>query len=165
MPHCRQAVRSGRLPRLERQSDTIVLDAHDQRLVPRLDGDLDVARLRMLDNVGQGLLHDSKYGNRRLRSQVELLRRISLGAVQSRASAAVRYLPAQGRKEPEVIEQAGAQIFNDPALDLDPGLQSLVQALEMRLHLRIAGGHAILEPGDVHPGGDQQPAELIVQLA
>src|SRR5256884_6986721 len=88
-----------------------------------------------------------------------------LGAVQSRASAAVRYLPAQGRKEPEVIEQAGAQIFNDPALDLDPGLQSLVQALEMRLHLRIAGGHAILEPGDVHPGGDQQPAELIVQYA
>src|SRR5256885_8784247 len=52
---------------LERQSDTIVPDAHDQRLVPRLDGDLDVARLRMLDNVGQGLLHDSKYGNRRLR--------------------------------------------------------------------------------------------------
>src|SRR5437773_12460606 len=114
MPHCRQAVRSGRLPRLERQSDTIVLDAHDQRLVPRLDGDLDVARLRMLDNVGQGLLHDSTYGNRRLRSQAELLRMTSLGAVQSRASAAVRYLPAPGRKAPELTAHAGETIFHDP---------------------------------------------------
>jgi len=40
-----------------------------------------------------------------------------------------------------------------------------MHALEMRLHLRIARGHAILEPGDVHPGGDQQPTELIVQFA
>jgi len=48
----------------------------------------------MLENVGQGLLHDPKYGNRRLRSQVELLRGISLGAMQSRAPADIRYLPA-----------------------------------------------------------------------
>jgi len=43
MPHRRQAVRSQRLTRLERQSDTIVPDAHDQRLMRRLDGNLDVA--------------------------------------------------------------------------------------------------------------------------
>src|SRR4029077_14032476 len=165
MPHRRQAVRSQRLTRLARQSDAIVPDAHDQRLVPRLDGNLDVVRACMLENVGQGLLHDSKYGNRRLRSQVELLRRISLGPIQFRASADIRYLPASGRKEPEVVEQGRAQMLDDAALVLDPGLQRLMHALEMRLYFRIAGGHAILDPGDVHPCGDQQPTELIVQLA
>ncbi len=117
----------------------------------------------MPDRVGQAFLHDAEHGDGRVARQcLRLLGELDVG-LQTGLGAGCIDVGTQRGGQSEVIQQRGAQVVDQAPFQIHRFIEHAPQLREALLQL--GNLHPRLQPGKVHLGSSQQPAQLIVQGA
>src|SRR5258708_4277338 len=117
-------------------------------------------------DVGERLLEDAEEG----RVQVGIERGIvpqRAGHVALDAGAALEFvgLPFERGDEPQIIENAGAQLRRDPAHRLDGGVNVPGHGLDLVVERPLADGLPAREPREVQFQAGERLAEFVMHLA
>ena len=83
---------------------------------------------------------------------------------QGRPCAVIAHKPTKSGKQADVIQESGPQFLDDLALDVDRAAQGVAQPPKPspdipRRSRRRLRGHMLFQPGKVHRGSHQHPAE------
>ena len=96
----------------------VIADREEQRRAFFLQHDVDPGRLRVTEHIRQGFLKDTKNRRRLLLLQNEVFSGAIIPTHDTRASLKLLRLPFESRRQPEIVQDAGAQFRSSPSDDM-----------------------------------------------
>src|ERR1017187_1692010 len=114
-PYAEEAERARGRQKFRIEPLAIIADAQGEPVAIGLDRHLQDGCIRVTNDVGEDFLEDAEDGQGRLGGKTSVPGESSAAATNSGAGFEFLELPVEGRRKPEIFENSGAHLSDNPA--------------------------------------------------